>query len=163
MKIDTRLILIIFLFTNLNLVFAQDTSNAKVLEAFKQAAQEYASRSHDEKKLQFGMYELLRLAEAADTSAQASQKFRDQLRIDKGLKADSEDRVRIMVHLRSIADRIDVIQFMQSNNGIVEETYSDFPYRMCKIHPKKLRPLASIPSVLDIKRNVEGSTRTNDR
>lgn len=163
MKIDTKLILIISIFSNCSYVLAQDSSNVKASEAFKQAVQEYASRSRDEKKLQYGMYELLRLAEAADTSAKSNQEFKDQLRIDKALKADSEDRVRIFVHLRSIPDRNEVIQFMQSNDGIVEEEYPDFPYVLCKIHPKKLRALASMSSVRDVKKNAEGFTRTISR
>jgi hypothetical protein len=162
-----RVILIITLtlsfFINAFLAYGQDDSNATTVNAFERAKQEYASRSNDEKKMQFGTYELLRTAEAADSSDEAKQKFKDILKNDKSLKADSKDRVRVMVHLKSIADRIDVIEFLQSSDGVVEKTYPDYPYVLCKIHPKKLRALASLSSVVTVQRNVEGYTKTIKR
>jgi hypothetical protein len=144
------------IFINIFIAYSQDNSKEGNVDASERAKQEYASRSNDVKKLQFGMYELLRLAEAADTSDEANKKFKDILRIDKSLKADSKDRVRVMVHFKSI---LDITEFLQSSDGVVEETYPNFPYVLCKIHPKRLRALASLPSVITVKRNVEGKTR----
>jgi hypothetical protein len=163
MKTIAKIILIVFVMINPVCSYAQVDQNSKAVDAYKQVEQEYASRPNDMKKLQSGIYELLKLAEAADSSEEANKEFKDILRIDNTLKADSKDRVRVMVHMKLIMDRGDVIRFIESSDGIVEETYQDFPYVLCKIHPKKLRGLASLSGVLTIKRNIEGNTQSIKR
>jgi hypothetical protein len=157
-KLITTLSLVIFI--TVFIAYSQDNSKEGNVDAFERAKQEYALRSNDEKKLQSGMFELLKAAEASDSSDAAKQNFKNILRIDKSLKADSKDRVRVMVHFKSI---FDITEFLQSSDGVVEETYPNFPYVLCKIHPKKLRALASLSSVITIQRNVEVHTNTIER
>jgi hypothetical protein len=122
-------------------------------------AQDYASRSREEKKLDSETYELLKLAEAADSSREANQRLYDHLRLDESLKADSMDRIRITIELTSVDGREDVIKFIESVDGSIVKVYKSFPCLVCQIHPKELRGLASLSSVLRIRISAEGVTR----
>jgi len=58
-------------------------------QAYK-SNQEYAKRTDEEKKLRYGMFELLRDAEMADTSLEIKKNLEDRLRLDDDLDVDSK-------------------------------------------------------------------------
>jgi hypothetical protein len=152
--------LVASVFLSISFAFSQDDATKKIIQDIEKSEKLIGSRTTEEKKLQYGMYELLRDAEMADTSAGIRKRYRECLSMDHTLKPDSKDRVNVEIGVKSAAEVKSVVELIESLDGIIIEAGKDIGFVICKIHPKKLRKLASSTSVVRITPNIEGHTQS---
>jgi len=149
-RVRVVLMLVIGVFIAAVSASGQEDFNSNMLKQMEKSQKEYAARTDDEKKLQYGAFELLREAEGADTSAEIRQRFRDRLKMDERLKADSKDRVLLVIESNSSSGVKEIVALVQSLDGVVESSSEYFRFVTCNIHPKKLRSLCHLPPVVRI-------------
>jgi hypothetical protein len=159
----SRFIIIAILFLTFILSFSNaiaqnDEFIINVQKNIEKAEKEKALRTPDENKLATGLYDLMRLAEESDTSAEKRAKLSNLLMRDKYLKTDAKERISLIVEFDSLKDAKGVEQIIQSVGGEIEHI-GLVPYIRCKIHPKKLRHLISSKTILSIKKVITGHTR----
>ncbi len=157
--IKSCVLFLLIAFIGVNPVFSQDSLTKKIISHIEQSEKGRSARAAEEGKLQYGIYGIVRDAETADSSVEMRQRFKNRLKSDMNLKADSKDRVRVLIELISVNDTSSVVKLIRSNDGVIEEVGNHVPFIVCKIHPKKLRKLASSPSVVRIRPSVEGYHR----
>jgi hypothetical protein len=141
-------------------IYGQEKFNSKILPQIEFSQKEYAKRSIDEKKLQYGLFELLQDAEAADTSIERKQHFIARLKNTKIMKVDSDYRVRIVIDLTTVENSESVVNLIENLNGIIERVGKTAPMISCRLHPKKLRKLVSSTSVKAVRISREGHARS---
>jgi hypothetical protein len=159
-RVRTITILVASVFLSISFAFSQDDATKKIIQDIEQSEKLRDNKTAEEKKLQFGMYELLRDAEEVDTSAKIRQRFKERLKWNDILKADSQDRVKVEIGVRSAADVKSVVELVESLDGFIIQAGKYIGFVICKIHPKKLRTLASSSLVVAISPNFEGHTRS---
>jgi hypothetical protein len=111
-----------------------------------------------EQRLDSGLYELMLLAEQADTSAEKARELRFQVRASESLDADSTDRVRIAVYLPSTAFSAEVVDNVKAHDGEIIFG-GNSSCILCRIHPKWFRQLLRLQSIDRISTQSEGHTR----
>ncbi len=145
----------IFLTFGLSCTPAQRDVELNLRENIRQINDRKARLTGDEKKLDSGLYEVMRLAEEADTSVQKAEQLRLTLARSKLLATDSLDRIQVAIDLTSVSTSNQIVSRIKSLDGEVIMVGST-PYVICRIHPKKLRSLTTEDGVRRITYVVPG-------
>ena len=151
--------LVTALFLNVSIAFTQvDSFMINVRKNIEKAEKEKALRTKEEDKLETPLYQLLRLAEEADTSLEKKAKLSKLMKKDKFFHVDTEGRVRVIIDLKSLDDTDNVKSIIHSLGGGVEQV-GLVPYIQCTVHPKKLRSLIRSDAIRLIRIPAQGFFR----
>ena len=142
--------------------FAQGDISPQLRKHLQEIDERKSRRTKDEDKLESSIFEVMRLAEDADTSAQRAQKLRLRLSRIREFKTDSLDRILVAVVLTSTSHTDETVAKVKSLGGEVI-TVGTTPYILCRIHPKKLRILIGEAGISRITYVVEGKTQSLHR
>jgi hypothetical protein len=127
---------------------------------YEQTMKERAERTPEEDKLDGILLALVRVADGRDTSAQKIQAASDLLRDDKDLDADSLGRINVNIFLKGVSYQEEVAARVDSLDGVVRYASFTLPDMGCKISPKNVLTLASLPGILRMECPHHGFTRT---
>jgi hypothetical protein len=127
-------------------------------EARRKSDEWTASLTDAEKRVEGSVVKLVRLAEAADTSADKAAELHEIIsRRRYDLQPDSLDRVRLIFELTSTAYSQAIARKIESAGGIVLWIGTS-PWVECRIHPRALRPIMGEEGIFRIRVPSSGGT-----
>jgi hypothetical protein len=128
-------------------VFSQDSAEFKQMRALREGRLEKAKRTPEERKMPDVLLNLLRRAEAAETSASKAQDLATVLSRVKSYEYDQAGRILVTVKFDSLYDTTAILQKVRSLNGLVVNVGEYVPFIHCKLAPKHMRALVALPEV----------------
>jgi len=143
-------VFIVLSFIIISQTFGQQGLTPKMREQMAKADSAYAARSSDEKKMPDALYNILRMAEEADTSVKTQQNLKKMLSIKSPLQADSKNRIMFELGIRPRSAVHSVAEVIKSLDGTIISAGWNMGYIVCRIQLKALRKLVALPSVVSI-------------
>ena len=122
-------------------VLAQNDFNSRVIIQTDKLDSARARRSDDDKRLGY-FYQIVSLAERADTSEQCKEQLK--------MYVDSEGRIDVNFVLRDISMIDSVVKQIKSLDGIVINSGKYVAYVIGKVYPRSLRQIIKSDDVLRV-------------
>ncbi len=138
------------------LLFAQPDFG-RFKEHLKRIEAERRARPVETRKLLGALYDILKLAEAADTSKEKQKELALVLG-NRALIVDAEGRLTVTLRITSWSKVAGVTKKIDSLGGIVDQTGPLPCYMICRVHPKHLRSLTLIQSIRTIEETRDEKT-----
>jgi len=122
-------------------VLAQSDFNSRVIIQTDKLDSARAQRSEDDKRLGY-FYQIVSLAEKADTSEQSKEQLK--------MYVDNDGRIDVHFVLRDISTIDNVVKQIKALDGIVINSGKYVAYIIGKVYPKSLRQIVKSDDVLRV-------------